>query len=573
MADKSEKLLQSIANNISIQNGYTVTVKQAIESSNQNNSIENKNINNSIKELKKAIENNNDNDGNDKNDIDPKSTTKDIKEGLIQANNSFWGVDGKAELFAKLDKIGSGFKNIKDGFKDLGKALALDKLGKKVGGFWDFLKKLFTVGLATIGFIKFLEGWNKANDWFEGNADFGDRIASALSNVVGSFLGWDEEARKENAKKLGAFFDKVTIYLSTEFQAIRDAINGMIDKGAFTKVTDGIRLILKGDILAGLSSLSSGLAQVATGIIDGESQLLKIVGLYFAAKGAFSLIKAVKGVGSALGTLLVGLKDLGQGLTGIGLENGGKKGKGAKAIGDVSKSSNIKKVFGALKGMGSFLGGLLGPLLLPILAGAALAAIIGLILKTFTDPTPSMMALKNEINDETISAEKIADGSDREYAKVKGVNSEGVSYETTVDKDTYDAIQMMKKELKNDSNSDLVKAQYAKDLDNKIRQFSKAAEIIKDKNDPQGIKETMSGFNNYKEYLDALAKARGESRDITEQRELIKAQYAANEAQKAGTSFQNFQNNQQTTNNILSAQLKPDVNKWSGYGGSLSPSH
>ena len=53
----------------------------------------------------------------------------------------------------------------------------------------------------------------------------------------------------------------------------------------------------------------------------------------------------------------------------------------------------------------------------------------------------------------------------------------------------------------------------------------------------------------------------------------MKAQYAAKEAQKAGTSFQNFQNNQQTTNNNLIAQLKPDIDKWSGYGGSLSPSH
>lgn len=109
-----------------------------------------------------------------------------VEKGVLAANKKTYPVDFWSNFASSWKDLKTGLSKISKGFKDLGKALGLDKIKKVTGGFWDFLKKLISIGFVATGIIKFIEGWNKANKWFEGNAGFGERLASALANILGS---------------------------------------------------------------------------------------------------------------------------------------------------------------------------------------------------------------------------------------------------------------------------------------------------------------------------------------------------------------------------------------------------
>jgi len=82
--------------------------------------------------------------------------------------------------------------------------------------------------LALVGasFIKFLEGIQKASEWFGNNPSFGEMLASGLSNLIGFFTGASDEERKKMAENIVNFFNEVGDFFKKQaesFKKIKDA--------------------------------------------------------------------------------------------------------------------------------------------------------------------------------------------------------------------------------------------------------------------------------------------------------------------------------------------------------------
>ncbi len=229
-------------------------------------------------------------------------------DGVASGLAKFLGVDFKSEFFDRLKMIGTGFGEIKKGFKDLGTALGLNKVAKSVGGFWDFLKKILAVGLATVGFISFLEGWSAADKIFGENATFGERLSSGLASVIQSFTGLTDGETADLAKDINVVVTDIIEFLATEFDAIKTSLKAMWPnvKNAF----EGIKRILEGDIVGGLGQLTSGLGGVGSQLLSSESMLLNVVGILAAVKlagAALSFVSAIGPIFTAMSTIATGL--------------------------------------------------------------------------------------------------------------------------------------------------------------------------------------------------------------------------------------------------------------------------
>tara|TARA_R100000951_G_scaffold105690_2_gene99650 strand:+ start:1260 stop:2963 length:1704 start_codon:yes stop_codon:yes gene_type:complete len=232
----------------------------------------------------------------------------DSGDGVAAGLAKFLGVDFKSEFFDRLKMIGTGFGEIKKGFKDLGTALGLNKVAKSVGGFWDFLKKILAVGLATVGFISFLEGWSAADKIFGENATFGERLSSGLASVIQSFTGLTDGETADLAKDINVIVTDIIEFLSTEFEAIKNSLKAMWPnvKNAF----EGIKRVLEGDIVGGLGQLTSGLGGVGTELFNSESMLLNVVGILAGVKlagAALSFVSAIGPIFTAMSTIASGL--------------------------------------------------------------------------------------------------------------------------------------------------------------------------------------------------------------------------------------------------------------------------
>lgn len=230
----------------------------------------------------------------------------------------FLGVDFKSEFFQRLKMIGAGFGEIKKGLTALGKALALDKIGKKVGGFWDFLKKLLGAGLVTVGILEFLEGWNKANEYFGENAGFSERLAAGIANVIGTFTGLTDGEIKNLAIDLNTRFKEFWEYMKTELTNIQETFRAAWPsiKLAF----DGLLDILDGNFGQGLSKLTKGLFGTGDALLDTESDLLTAIGILAAIK----MVSAVTSFAGAIGPIFSALATIGSGLGTIFTALGGK---------------------------------------------------------------------------------------------------------------------------------------------------------------------------------------------------------------------------------------------------------
>ena len=236
---------------------------------------------------------------------------KQIQSGFYDALGKFLGVDFLKETFRKLDKIGEGFGQIKKGFKDLGKALGLDKVAKSVGGFWDFLKKLFVVGLATIGFIKFIEGWNKADEIFGKSAGFGERLSAGLATIIGSFMGLTDGEINTLAKDINDTVQDIMLFLKIEFNNLRNTLKATWPdvKTAF----NGFVKILEGDLIGGLTDIGTGITGVTKELVLGESLIGNVAGIvimYKVFKAIVAAAIAVKTIGSGILTALAAVGGL-----------------------------------------------------------------------------------------------------------------------------------------------------------------------------------------------------------------------------------------------------------------------
>lgn len=238
----------------------------------------------------------------------PDQQQENNENGFFNGLSKFLGVDYRDEQFNRLEGIKTGFDGIKTGLKDLGKALALDKLGKKAGGFWDFLKKVFGAGLATVGILEFINGFNKADEIFGKNADFSEKLSAGLANVIGSFTGLTEGEIAELAFKIDEVFTNIYNFVSAEVVKVQNTLRSSMDE--FGTIFEGFKLIFDGEFLPGISKLGEGFGGLAVELYNSESILAKAILAVAAVKVVTTITTLFTTIGtvfSALSTIAAGI--------------------------------------------------------------------------------------------------------------------------------------------------------------------------------------------------------------------------------------------------------------------------
>lgn len=510
--------------------------------------------------------------------IDKLNIENSIQEGFFNSLSKFLGVDFVSETFRRLDKVGQGFGEIKKGFQDLGKALGLNKVAKAAGGFWDFLKKLLAVGLVTIGFIKFLEGWNKADEIFGKAAGFGERLSAGLATVIGSFMGLTDGEINTLAKDINGTVQAIMTFLKTEFDALTTAL-----KNAWPGIKEtfnGFVKILEGDFMGGLKGIAGGLTDIGTELWNSESMLAKAVVVLAGIK----LVGAATSFATAIGPIFTALSTIGSGIATIFTALGGKAAFTAAmaAIGptlsslliplglalavvalmkstfdgitagmdEFDKTGDFSKAFSV--GLGGFVKSLLNILTLGLLSDETLQSVQNNIAK-FLDPIFEGIAglfksiwswvkdawddvtfnIKDFLGMELTQAERLKK-ADKDIAEAQANLAENqAKVNANPEYGPY-------KRYLNAAKAELAKAQKTK--------FDLAGGNVIDN------KILQSGVSSYDGYLNAVSN----NQDLTRGQQ-IEEMRQANEARNKGQSFQNFQTSQITQNNAIIQKIRPQT--------------
>ena len=499
-------------------------------------------------------------------------------ENTSQGLAKFLGVDFKSEFFMRLDKIGSGFAEVKKGFKDLSKALGLDKVAKAAGGFWDFLKKIFTIGLATIGFIKFIEGWNKADEIFGKSAGFGERLSAGLATVLGSFMGLTDGEVNKLAKDINETVQGILKFLKTEFDALTTAL-----KAAWPNVKQtfgGFVKLLEGDFIGGITDITGGVIGVGTELMNSESMLAQAVVVLAGIK----LLGAVTSFAGAIGPIFTALSTIGTGIGTIFTALGGKAAFTAamatlaptlgsiliplglalaavvalKSIFDgfsagydeFKNSGDISQALSA--GLGGFVKSLLNMLTLGLLSDETLNSVEKSV-KKFIDPVFEKIGdlfksiwnwVKNSFDDAVFAV--------KDFLGMELTQDERLK---KADKDISEAqVGLLEAQAKADKNPNY--APYKRKVERAQKELEEAQKAKFDLANQNVIdnKILQSGVSTYDDYMKSLISNK-QLTDEQRAKELEEASMARNQ----GQSFQNFQSSQVTQNNAIIQKIRPQT--------------
>ena len=184
--------------------------------------------------------------------------------------------------------LGGYFKNLIGSISSLSNSIggwmkgvgskAFDKAGSLFKNIMNDIAEIAIVVAAIVAGFSFFKGWQKATEWFGENADLGQKLASALAQIVGSFLGMDEEGTKNLAMKIAGIF-----------QSIKDTFQFIVDK-----------IGLVPTLLLGAATLLLG----PSGIMGLVGVFMKVGGLFFSAFG--TLMTAIVPILSSIGTFITG---------------------------------------------------------------------------------------------------------------------------------------------------------------------------------------------------------------------------------------------------------------------------
>ena len=507
--------------------------------------------------------------------IDKLNIEKSIQEGFFNSLSKFLGVDFVSETFRRLEKVSQGFGEIKKGFQDLGKALGLNKVAKAAGGFWDFLKKLLAVGLVTIGFIKFLEGWNKADEIFGKAAGFGERLSAGLATVIGSFMGLTDGEINTLAKDINGTVQAIMTFLKTEFDALTTALKAAWP--GIKQTFNGFVKLLEGDFIGGIKDISVGITNVGTELWNSESMLAKavvvlagvklagaalsfvtaigpiftalstigsgIATIFTALGGKAAFAAAMAAIGPALGSILI---PLGLALAVVALLKSGFDGISA-GMDEFDKTGDFSQAFSV--GLGGFVKSLLNILTLGLLSDETLQSVQDNIAK-FLDPIFEGIAglfksiwswVKDAWDDVTFNIKDFLGMELSQSERIKKAEKDIAEAETNLaEKQMADMNYAPNKRYLKGAKDQLSEAQ------------SKLANLAN--RNIADNKILQSGVSSYDGYLNAVSN----NQDLTRGQQ-IEEMKQANLARNKGQSFQNFQTSQITQNNAIIQKIRPQT--------------
>ena len=507
--------------------------------------------------------------------IDKLNIEKSIQEGFFNSLSKFLGVDFVSETFRRLDKVSQGFGEIKKGFQDLGKALGLNKVAKAAGGFWDFLKKLLAVGLVTIGFIKFLEGWNKADEIFGKAAGFGERLSAGLATVIGSFMGLTDGEINTLAKDINGTVQAIMTFLKTEFDALTTALKAAWP--GIKQTFNGFVKLLEGDFIGGIKDISVGITNVGTELWNSESMLAKavvvlagvklagaalsfvtaigpiftalstigsgIATIFTALGGKAAFAAAMAAIGPALGSILI---PLGLALAVVALLKSGFDGISA-GMDEFDKTGDFSQAFSV--GLGGFVKSLLNILTLGLLSDETLQSVQDNIAK-FLDPIFEGIAglfksiwswVKDAWDDVTFNIKDFLGMELSQSERIKKAEKDIAEAETNLaERQIADMSYAPNRRKLKTAKDQLSEAQ------------SKLANLAN--RNVADNKILQSGVSSYDGYLNAVRN----NQDLT-QGQRYEEMKQANLARNKGQSFQNFQTSQITQNNAIIQKIRPQT--------------
>lgn len=240
------------------------------------------------------------NEDNAGREIEP-LTPKTAEEATVEANKSFFGADFGKNFKSIVGKALGGVGKVARGAVGIA-AKPLEKIGV-----FDKLKEVFSRMaeiFVAVGFMKFLDGWQKASKWFGENANFGEKLAAGVAGLLQSFLGLTDEETKKLAQNMALVFGKIFTWLETTFtglfQGAVDLVMGLFS-GDGSRVWEGIKKIFNtlvdsfGEIAKGILNLFMS-PETSEAIVGTITKYLKMIP---------NAIEAVwSGVRSALGSII-----------------------------------------------------------------------------------------------------------------------------------------------------------------------------------------------------------------------------------------------------------------------------
>ena len=222
-----------------------------------------------------------------------------LKDGISSGFSAVVGYDFKEKFFEGIDAIKSIPGKLGEAFSKLPGVQAA-KSG--LSALFDLLTTAAGLAALVIGLQQFLDGWQNAEKWFGDNADFGDRLASALGRVVASFLGLDEDVEKSLVMGLASFFDKVEKLFGDLFEGVSMIANGIF-RGDGSAVGKGIRKIY--DTITGLVTDIADMALELLGVSEtGRMGIIADMNNFF--NELFEAGEALLGVAKSVIGLITG---------------------------------------------------------------------------------------------------------------------------------------------------------------------------------------------------------------------------------------------------------------------------
>ena len=144
-------------------------------------------------------------------------------ETTMDAFRKYFGTMGDFKQF--ISKLGGGAM---DKAGEVG-----TKIGDKVKDGFAFIFDIIKFGLVLFGGLTalqgFMNGWNKAFDWFGENASFGDKLAAGLAGIVQAFTGLTDEEAKGVAENAAYYINGVMNFLKRIVAAFGN-VTGLRDR-------------------------------------------------------------------------------------------------------------------------------------------------------------------------------------------------------------------------------------------------------------------------------------------------------------------------------------------------------
>ena len=121
------------------------------------------------------------------------------------------------DAFKKYFGTMGDFKQFIGNLRDTRAGKQVTKITDKVKDGFAFIFDIIKFGLVLFGGLTaltgFMNGWNKAFDWFGKNASFGDMLASGLAGIVQAFTGITDDKAKGIAENAAFYINGVISFL------------------------------------------------------------------------------------------------------------------------------------------------------------------------------------------------------------------------------------------------------------------------------------------------------------------------------------------------------------------------